>query len=78
MTFQGPRQGEVLLELIDPNTGNVVTSQTYDLSDTLANISESIVGVDIPDPTKIYTFKMTAILDVGEKIVIDGVEVKRN
>ena len=78
MTFQGPRQGEVLFELIEPNTGNVVASQTYDLNQTLANASELIVGVDIPDPAKIYTFKMTAILDVGERIVIDGVEVERN
>jgi hypothetical protein len=78
MTFRGPQQGEVFLELIEPSTGNVVASQTYDLNNTLSNISELIVGVDIPDPTKIYTFKMTAILDVGEKIVIDGVEVKRN
>ncbi|MBT4465456.1 MAG: hypothetical protein HOD03_02080 [Planctomycetes bacterium] len=78
MTFQGPRQGKVFLELIDPNTGNVVTSQTYDLNNTLANISESIIGIDIPDPTKIYTFKMTAILGIGEKVAIDGVEIKRN
>jgi hypothetical protein len=48
------------------------------LNQTLANASELIVGVDIPDPTKVYTFKMTAILDVGERIAIDGVEVERN
>jgi len=78
MTFQGPRQGEVLLELIEPDTGNFVASQTYDLSQTLANTSELIVGVAIPDPTKVYTFKMTAILGIGEKIIIDGVEVERN
>jgi hypothetical protein len=78
MTFQGPRQGEVLLELIEPDTGNFVASQTYDLSQTLANASELIVGVVIPDPTKVYTFKMTAILGIGEKIIIDGVEVERN
>jgi hypothetical protein len=78
MTFQGPRQGEVLLELIEPDTGNVVASQTYDLNQTLANASELIVGVDIPDLTKVYTFKMTAILGIGEKVAIDGVEVELN
>jgi len=78
MTFQGPRQGEVLLELIEPDTGNVVASQTYDLKQPLANASELIVGVDIPDPTKVYTFKMTAILGIGEKVAIDGVEVELN
>ncbi len=78
MTFQGPRQGEAFLELIEPDTGNVVASQTYDLNQTLANASELIIGVDIPDPTKVYTFKMTAILDVSERVAIDGVEVERN
>ncbi len=76
MTFQGPNQGEVFLKLIEPNTGNVVASQTYDLNQTLANASELIIGVDIPNPTKVYTFKVTAILEIGEKVVIDGVEVE--
>ena len=78
MTARGPRQGKVLLELIEPGTGNVVASQTYDLNETFANISESIVGLDIPDPKKVYTFKVTALLGIGEKVAIDGVEVERN
>ena len=60
------------------SSGNVVASQTCDLNQTRANAAELIVGVDIPDSTKVYTFKMTAILGIGEKITIDGVEVERN
>jgi hypothetical protein len=78
MTYQGPRIGEALLELIDPDTGAVVESNTYDLSATTANISEIIVGVAIPDSTKVYTFKVTAVLDPGEQLVVDGVEIELN
>jgi hypothetical protein len=78
LTFQGPGLGEVLLELIDPDTTAIIASQNYDLSESAANASELIVGLSIPDPSKIYTFKVTAQLGQSERIVIDGIEVTLN
>lgn len=78
MTFQGPRLGEVLLELIEPSTNLVVASQTYDLLESAANASELIIDLNIPDPSKVYTFKVTAHLDPSELVAIDGVEITLN
>ena len=78
MTFQGPRLGEVELELIDPATGQVVVAQSFDLEESNANIDELVVGLTTPDSTKIYTFKVTADLDPGQMLVIDGVEIELN
>ena len=77
LTYQAPNLGEIKIDLIDPDNGNIVNSITYDLNVPANQVKEVYLEIDCPENNKVYTLRGTALLDPGESIPLDGIEVIR-
>jgi len=76
-TLQGPTMGGMLLEVEEIDSGQLIMSTAFDFSGP-APVLESIASISLPPHQGPVRFKLTALLDPGERLVFDYLAVTRD